>query len=381
MRVGTWTERDQVTIWSRRAHPKKVVIDTQQDEQGSSITPSFAALQDALATTGQWHELTVCSFPSENMASHLSFQLAMPMDVLRSLYVEAGCVLSPSFTHLLGLIPTDGPLTELGLHSSFATTYFLQPSWFPALQNLTVLIVNGRDIHEPFDLLPAFTQLRTFEAYRLPLPLFELDTDLPLLHTLQKLQLRASSVQWMAGRQFSCLEECAIFLPCHWEAVWQQEVQLPSCRKFAYHGYPMTTAQYFHAPQMRAMELRAHDCKRKRVYQQLRNLCTMDGRISRLSALHLTLQCSEQVLVEVLRYLGPLQELVLSISHPSYSWKSFLESLAAKPSRNDYHDWSQSHDWEEWCSSQTWHANILPHLKYLGIRCLKRSSHSEYLDD
>ena len=395
LRVGTWTERDQVTIWSRRARPKKVVIDTQQDDRGSSTTPSFAALQDALATTSQWHELTVSSFPSKNMAGHLSLQGAMPMDVLRSLHVEAGCMRSPSLTHLLDLIPTDGPLSELGLHSSFSTTYFLQPPWFPALQNLTVLIVNGRDIHEPFDLLPAFTRLHTFEANRLPLPWYELDTNLPILCTLHKLQLRASSVQWMAGRQFSCLEECAILLPCRWEAVRQQEVQLPSCRKFTYHGYPMTTAQYFYVPQMRAMELVSHDCNKQRVYQQLRILCAVDGRISRLSALHLTLQCSEQVLVEVLRYLGPLQELVLSISHPSYSWKNFLESLAAKPSTDDWRDWSRSHEsgrddwwsrsrdleWEEWCSSQTWHANILPHPKYLGIRCLKRSSHSEYLDE
>jgi len=305
---------------------------------------------------------------------------------LRTLRVEAGCVRSPSFAHLLDLIPTEAPvLSELSLCSSSASAYFLQPHWLPILQNLTVLIVNGRDIREPFDLLPALTQLHIFEADRLLLPWYELDTNMPLLCTLQKLQLRATSVQWMAGRLFPCLEECAILLPRDWEAVLQHEVQLPSCKKLTYHGYPLATVEYFHVPLMRAMDLRSHDCKEERVYQQLRRLCTVDGRISKLSTLHLTLQRSEQAFIKVLKYLGVLQELVLSITYPSPSWKCFLESLAAKPSSTNWPDWramdGAAPDWGKWCSSQTWQANVLPHLKYLGIQCPNGCSQSESLDN
>jgi hypothetical protein len=111
----------------------------------------------------------------------------------------------------------------------------------------------------------------------------------------------------------------------------------------------------------------------------------VDGRISKLTTLHLTLQCSEQAFIKVLTYLHLLQELVLSIAHPSASWKNLLESLAAKPSRGDWPDWillPNSHqEWEQWCSSQTWHANILPQLKYLGILCPKGFSQSECLDN
>ena len=164
------------------------------------------------------------------------------MKVLKVLNIEAGCVHSPSFAHLLNLVPSEAPICELRLPPPFVSTHFLQPHWFPVLQNLTVLIVNGRDIHEPFELLPTFTQLQTFEADRLHLPFYESNTNLPLLCTLRKLQLRACSVQWMAGRQFPCLEECAILLPCHWEVIQQNEVQLPSCKKLAYHGHPMTMA-------------------------------------------------------------------------------------------------------------------------------------------
>ena len=385
LRVGTWTETEHVATWLQRAYPKKVSIDARRDREIPSKVPAFAALQDALATTRQWHELTISSFPSEDIASQLGFQGAVPMDVLRTLHVEPGCVQSPSFIRLLDLVPTEAPLSELILHPLFASTYFLQPHWSPVLQNLTVFVVNGRDIHEPFELLPAFTRLHTFEAYHLPLPWYGPDTNLPLLCTLQKLLIKASSVQWMAGRQFPCLEECAILLPCHWAAIQLCGVELPSCRKLTYHGYPMTTVQYFHAPQMSEIELKSHDCKEQRVNQQLRHLCREDERISKLTTLHLTLQCSEKAFVKMLKYLGSLQELVLSTAHLSLSWQNFLRSLVAKPSSDDRPDWillSHSHEkWVQWCSSQTWHTNILPHLKYLGIKCPKGFSQLDCLDN
>jgi hypothetical protein len=382
LKVGTWNEPEQVVTWLQRAYPKKVIIDPQSDSQSPSEAPMLAALQDAFTSTSQWHGLTISSFPPENLASQLGVQVASPMSVLNVLHVAAGCVESPSFVHLLNLFPTEAPLSELRLHSLFVSTYFLQPHWFPVLQNLTVLIVNGRDIHKSFELLPNFTRLQIFEADRLRLPLYNPNSNLPLLCTLRKLQLRACSVQWMAGRRFPYLEECSILLPRHWEVIQQHEVQLPSCNKLTYHGHPMTIARYFHVPKMREMELKSHDCDERRVYQHLRHLY---GRISNLTTLHITFQCSEQVVIKMLKYLIPLQELVLSVAHPSPSWRSFLKSLTAKPSTNEWpvlSTWESCHSQlEEWCSSRTWNANILPYLKYLGIQCPKGFSRSECLDN
>ena len=385
LRVGTWTDTERVATWLQRAYPKKVVIDTERDHKSQSEAPAFSALQNSLTSTDQWHELTISSFPSEDLASQLGIHVASPMNVLRVLHMATGCVHSPSLSHMLNLIPTEAPLSGLRLHPPFASTHFLQPHWFPVLKNLTVLIVNGRDIDEPFELLPTFTQLQTFEADRLRLPFYEPNTSLPLLSTLQKLHLRACSVQWMAGREFSCLEECSILLPRHWEVIQQHEVQLPSCKKLTYHGHPMTTARYFHVPEVRAMELKSHDCNEQRVHQHLRHLCRIDRRISKLTALHLTIQCSERVLIKLLKYLVPLQQLILSIAHPSPSWQNFFESLAVKPSTKE---WpapgplvADHRKWEKWCSSQTWHTDVLPHLKYLGIQCPKGFSQSECLDN
>ena len=385
LRVGTWNETEQVVIWLQRAYPKKVIIDPQSDSQSPSDAPMFAALRSSLTSTGQWDELTISSFPPENLASQLGVQVASPMKVLKVLNVEVGCVHSPSFARLLNLIPNEAPICELRLRPPFASTHFLQPRWLLILQDLTVLIVNGRDMNEPFELLPTFTQLQIFEADRLRLPFYEPNTNLPLLRTLRKLQLRACSVQWMAGRQFPCLEECSILLPRDWEQVQQYAVQLPSCTKLAYHGHPMITAQYFRVPELRVMDLKSHDCNEQRVYQHLRHLCRVNGRISNLTTLHLTLQCSEQALMKVLKYLVLLQELVLSITYPSLSFQNFLESLAAKPSTNEWptwHSWRDYHEgWEGWCSSQTWHADVLPHLKFLSIKCPKGFPQSKCLDN
>ena len=385
LRVGTWTETEQVSTWVQRAYPKKVVIDTERDRKNRSEAPAFAALRNALTSTDQWREFTISSFPPEDVASQLGIQVANAMNVLKVLQITAGCVHSPSISHLLDLVPAEGPLCELRLYPTFASAHFLQPHWFPVLQNLTALIVNGTGIDEPFELLPSFTQLQIFEADHLRLLFYEPHTNIPLLCTLRKLQLRACSVQWMVGREFLCLEECAILLPRHWETIQRHEVQLPSCKKLIYHGYPMTTAQYFHVPKMRAMGLRSHDFKEQRVYHHLRHLCRVDGRISKLTTLHLTFQCSEQVLVKVLKYLVPLQELVLSIAHPSPRWQKFLQSLAAKSSTNESPTWNRCEfnhqECNQWFCSQTWRADILPHLKYLGIHRPKRFSQSERLDN
>jgi len=385
LRVGTWTETEQVVTWLQRAYPKKVIIDSQSDSQSPSEAPMFAALQRSLTSTSQWNELTFSSFPAENLASQLGIQVASPMKVLKMLNIAAGCTHSPSFVYLLNLVPTEAPLCEMRLHSSFVTTHFLQPHWFPVLQNLIVLTVNGRDMDEPFELLPTFTQLQTFEADRLRLPFYEPNANLPLLCTLRKLRLRACSVQWMAGREFPCLEECAILLPRHWEQIQWHEVQLPSCKKLAYHGHPMTTVRHFYVPEMRAMDLRSHDCNEQRVCQHLRHLCRANGRISNLTTLHITFQCSEQVLMNVVKYLIPLQELALSITHPSPSFQTFLELLAAKPSTDKWPIWLSPmgylDGWEQWCSSQTWHANVLPYLKFLEIQCPKGFSQSECLEN
>jgi len=395
LRVGDWTEKERVTTWFRRAYPKKVIIDIPKRRQWQSRTPTFSALQRALSSTDQWNELTISSFPPEDLISHIDFQVVEPMKVLKALHVATGCVYSPSLAHLLEAISMEAPLSELRLSPPFASAHFLRPQWLPVLQNLRVFVVNGRELDAPIHLLPTFTQLRILEADHLPLPLCTPNTELPLLSTLQRLKLRACSVQWMAGREFSCLVECAILLPRHWQAIQQHTVKFPSCRNLIYYHYPVTTVQYFHAPQLEELGLGSNDCVQRRVYQYLKHLWISNRIISQLTTLHLTLECSVDGLMDALRFMKPLQVLELSIPHPSQSWEHFLWQLAAKPSTKHWPEWNlsqvgaghllesrqwESQQWEKWCSSQTWHTNILPYLKSLGVQYTKGFPLSQCLE-
>ena len=154
----------------------------------------------------------------------------------------------------------------------------------------------------------------------------------------------------------------------------------PSCRKLIYSHYTLTILQYFYAPRLEVLKLGCNDCVQRRVYRHLKQLCILNGTISQLTTLHLTLQCAVHGLINVLRYMEPLQVLLFSIRYPSQSWEHTLEALASKPPTGQRPKWQVDAAWswagseremyerEKWCSSQTWHTNILPYLKYLGVQ-------------
>ena len=52
------------------------------------------------------------------------------------------------------------------------------------------------DIHTHFE------QLETLEAFRLRVPTYTIETDLPLVRTLKRMKIKTVSVQWVAGRSF-----------------------------------------------------------------------------------------------------------------------------------------------------------------------------------
>jgi hypothetical protein len=143
---------------------------------------------------------------------------------------------------------------------------------------------------------------------------------------------------------------------------------------------------YFHAPKVQHISLNSYDTRGKRVQRHLDRLCRSDGQFRQLHTLHLTHWCSDEVLIDILKYMVPLQELVLSIAYPT-SWEHFLKSLAAEPSTRVWTGWKSRNrmnigeEWKAWYSSQIWHVNVLPSLKYLGIQSPKGLSQSECLDN
>jgi hypothetical protein len=190
----------------------------------------------------------------------------------------------------------------------------------------------------------------------------------------------------MVAREFKCLEDCTI-IHAVGQRRFQHKIDLPCCRTLTYEGHPISTLQYFHAPKVQHIALNSYDTRRKRVQRHLDHLCRSDGKFSQLHALHLTIWCHEEALIDMLKYLVPLQELVLSIAYPT-SWEHLLKPLAAAPSTRDWPGWSSTDsdanikkNWEAWASSQIWHVDVLPCLKFLGIQSSKGLSQSECLEN
>ena len=386
--LWTYTEIENIDIWLDRSRngPLTVKIDPQRDMGRQSNDQPYAGLQYALRSIYRWQSLVIASsLTHETFGEAVDFQTAKPFEHLTSIELGQRCQDSSTLTRLLNHVSeTAIILSDMSLLSPCAITFFLQPSGSLVLNILTTLVIDGKGISEPVSILPLLGNLQVLNASNLLLPNYNTSTNLPFLSTLKQLKLRGVPIQWMAGREFKCLEDCTIIYALSQELI-QLRIDLPCCRTLAYQGYPISTLQHFHTPQVNKMVLDTHDTKRKRVQQHL-DLFRLDGKLSQLHTLHLTLSCSEGALTNALEHMEHLQELVLSITYPSSSLESFLMSLAARPSSEDWPEWpyykyDAHRKWMDWCSSQAWHTNMLPSLRSLCIQSSKGFSQSQCLEN
>ena len=258
LRVGIWTEREQVAIWLKRGFPLKVVIDAKRGNQRRSKTRPYAALQHILATTEKWHELTIFSFPSEYTGSELNFRVARPMKLLKALCIEAGYVPSSIVSCLLDLVPASLP--ELRLYSSADLASFLQPHWRPVLQNLTVFIVDASHTPGELDFLPGLTRIKQLHITFSNIPDYSLDVYLPLVRTLQQLELDHSTFSWMRGRTFEALKECSIFWPREVSRNLSMskglQVNMPVCKTLKWKYTSISIPPFLSCPNVQTIEWR-----------------------------------------------------------------------------------------------------------------------------
>ena len=237
----------------------------------------------------RWRSIVVASsLTPEAFGEAVNFQTAKQFEHLTTLELGQRCQGSATLACLLDHISkTAIILSHMRLLTPCAATLFVQPSRSLVLSSLTTLVIDFKGISEPVSILPLLGNLQVFEATNLPLPNYATTISLPFLLTLKQLMLRAVPIQWMAGREFKCLEECTII-----HALGQKQIQLginmPCCRALVYQGHPVSTLQHFHTPQARKMVLSTHDTRRKRVQRHL-GLFKLDGKLSQLHTLHLTL--------------------------------------------------------------------------------------------
>ena len=388
LRLGTYTEIENIDIWLDRSRqgPLTVNIDPQRDIESRPDDRSYAGLQHSLSSVDRWQSLVIASSPTpEAFGETVDFQAAKPFEHLVSLDLGQRCENSATLSHLLDHVSkTAIILSNMSVRSPCAIALFLRPHMSLVLSMITTLIIDGEGISEPVSILPLLGNLQVFDATNLPLPNYDTSTNLPFLSTLKQLKLRGVPIQWMAGREFQCLDDCTIIHALGQELI-QLRIDLACCRTLTYHGYPISTLMHFHTPQVKKLVLDTHDTKRKRVQQHL-DFLRLDGRLSQLHTLHLTLSCSERALTNALEHMEHLQDLVLTIAYPSSSLESMLMLLAAEPSSKDWPEWSyydyDNHStWLYWSSSQTWYTNMLPSLRSLCIQSSKGFSQSQCLEN
>jgi hypothetical protein len=204
LRLGTWTEIENVHLWIERSRqgPLAITIDPDRDAKKPSGGHPCAGLQYAFSAMDQWQDLVIAGCPPpETFGGAVEFLTAKHMTHLRSLEVGDRCLDSPALTHLLDHISKTAILfSHLTLLVPHAISFILQPQRHHVLSAVTTLIIDGRGISEPVPILPLLVHLLILKVSHLPLPSYDASTSLPFLSTLKRLKLRAVPIHWMAGR-------------------------------------------------------------------------------------------------------------------------------------------------------------------------------------
>ena len=199
--------------------------------------------------------------------------------------------------------------------------------------HLTHFKVDVREMKDPADILPYFESLQVLEAYRLHLPMYPHDVDLPVARTLRRMSINIVSVQWMSGRTFPALEDCTIIWPRHPETLHVQgSVDLPVCTQFVYDDYLIEPISVFRLPKVDKMVVRNEAWNKPRGSTQLASVWNDSANPKWLKprVLHLSTQCHDQHLINALQLHPDLEELVLGLVRPDGLGKKFFNNMTAR---------------------------------------------------
>jgi hypothetical protein len=363
LRIRTWTEEDQVKTWLTRSRGLlNVAIDTgiASHSRENRWQAPYAGFQEVIRSASSWQKLVILSFPSDNASETLRFTPDSGAEIpnLKSVEVSSHCQQSTRFNLLLDWIwaQRKPELHELKLYSPFASKSFLVKDLSYIHHRLTTLIVNGKQLGEPVDILPHFKRLELLHARHLPLPDYEPTTHLPLVQTLCHLHLEATSIQWIGGREFGRLEHCTITLPRRHQTF--EPVRFPLCKDLAFDGYPLWTLRLIQVSSVDKMLISSHDTDEGRLDAFLVHIQARGEMFSMLRFLHLGIQCSQRAMVNAFHHMNSLEELTLSLQRPSDFGRGLFHALRAK--RSPLGNYIPTRD--------CWYIDVLPSLISLRLR-------------
>ena len=384
IKVRTWTRTDFIKFLLERTRrvTLDIEIDTESDSGFYIADPSrpYAALAMVAKTSTRWRNLTIHSFPremdlmsSEAIRSLLVFE--GPMEALESFRITGTCETNTVLTKLITLARgiSGSQLKTLELSIFDALVPFATPP-SSLLRHLRSFKVEFADMKDPLDILPQFERLEDLHAHRLRFPLYSDTTNFPLVHTLKRLFLKNTSVQWMQGRRFSKLLDCTIMWPHLPEALLTGvRVHLPVCAHLTYDDHILQPLTVFDLPLLDALVVRNEAWNRPRGSQQLGFIwgpIVPTEKILRPRVLHLDTQCYDQYLISALKMIPEVEELVLGLVRPDALGKKFLSSLLAKRVReNSISIQTRGHENALVTRARpAWVVGLCPNLKALGFK-------------
>ena len=318
-----------------------IVVDSNSNR--GDFTPSggaFKAIFAAIDATPRWRSFVVKSFPAqadlpEDLVNrHLQRSSNATMSRFTTFKIKSTCETSPLLNGLLHILGTTaGPaLTTVEINSSNVIS-FLAPTYSSLFRSVKVLSLDAPGIHDPVDLLPHLHQLETFTVSHLSFPTYPNHVELPFVHTLRHLSLRAASIQWMSGRIFHALEYCALFFPHHQHVLHTFSTTLPNCNRLTFQGYPLKILGGVSAHKLSRLSVTCSGSFNRRGSQQLLWFSAHVLGEHRLApkTLRINIQATNQAWISSLAFMSGLEELVIHCAHPSSLGAAVFQSLVVHP--------------------------------------------------
>jgi hypothetical protein len=334
-----------------------------------------------MKTMSRWRSLTIEFFPSEGDIvaaageGETNLMFGGPLEKLEVFKISCLCESSPPLNQLLDHVATTSTpqLKRVELATPNAIWFLADQKYRVFFSHLTHFKVDVREMRNPADILPYFENLEVLEAYRLHLPMYPHDLDLPIVRTLRRISIKIVSVQWMSGRTFPALEDCTIIWPHHPETLrLQGGVDLPVCTQFTYDDHLIEPISDFRLPKLDKMVVQNEAWNKPRGSTQLASVWSelAHSEWLRPRVLHLSTQCHDQHLINALQLHPDLEELVLGLVRPDGLGKKFFNTMVAKRSKAVSSSSGPSSGSAPSNGTPSSHlvAPLVPKLKVFGVR-------------
>ena len=383
LNLGTTTPTVAVTKkLERNQRLLDVVIDTEFDHD--DFAPSedaYQAILAAIQAAPRWRSLIVETFPAQtDLPEHLvDSSLQQYSDVvmrrLRSFKFKCPCETSSLLQRLLRILGTaaGGELTTVEINSASVLS-FLAPTYPSIFHSVKVLSLDTPRMPNPVDLLPHLHRLESLTASHLSLPIYPDDVNIPFIHTLRHLSLRAVSIQWMSGRTFHALESCTLLNPLYHHVLQTFSTTLPNCNDLTFQGYPLNILNGISAHILTHLTVKCSCLEKPRGGRQLVRFSDHALQENRISPriLHISIEATNRAWIKAFTFMSDLEELVIDNAHPSSLGVKALQALVVQSDQANNMGTTATHGRQ--------YTPLCPSLKRFGLRYRRWLRPSEHFD-